>query len=100
EGHACYLCDCLDDPNGDGEYIGECINEGICCEEEGCREKGVAFVTEKGGVCHGCAENQEICRRCGCTNDDGCEVTDEIMCEWAEPGLCTVCAERGGEVAS
>ncbi len=32
------------------------------------------------------------CSACGCTQDDAC-VTDDGPFTWAEPGLCTACAD-------
>jgi hypothetical protein len=44
------------------------------------------------------AENEQICRVCGCTQENGCPEG----CWWVEPDLCSSCAERikeegGGE---
>lgn len=32
------------------------------------------------------------CRECGCMQDCACVDTNHVTCGWAEPGLCTFCA--------
>ncbi len=77
---ACFICDCLDD-----DEAGACSDPGCC--EPSCREQGVVMVTRRGGVCATCKENMDICRVCGCTNDEACDGG----CDWAEEGLCSQC---------
>jgi hypothetical protein len=36
-----------------------------------------------------------ICRECGCTENDACVDDAGRACSWAEPDLCTACADVG-----
>ncbi len=40
--------------------------------------------------------SQQVCRECGCTDEDSCLVDDGLMgivaCSWHEPDLCDGCA--------
>lgn len=38
---------------------------------------------------------RQTCRICGCWELEACGETPWEACGWAEPGLCTACAEEG-----
>jgi hypothetical protein len=42
----------------------------------------------------GCAETDQICRVCGCTDDNACE----DGCSWAEKDLCSSCVGKEKQV--
>lgn len=48
---------------------------------------------EEGEGVDSSAADPMTCRSCGCTQDNAC-VTENGPCAWAEPGLCTACAEK------
>ena len=41
-------------------------------------------------------DEDEICRECGCTQNNAC-VRQGETCGWAEPGLCTACTPDAGD---
>lgn len=38
-----------------------------------------------------------VCRDCGCTETNACVEASGDACYWAEPGLCSFCAENAFE---
>ncbi len=40
-----------------------------------------------------------VCRVCGCTEDNACEMESGEPCHWVEPDLCSACVEEDTEAA-
>lgn len=38
---------------------------------------------------------QDVCRVCGCTDDDACVDLDDLPCFWVAVDLCSACADIG-----
>lgn len=47
-------------------------------------------------TCAGCLNDEQICRKCGCTDDDCGQCVEKTgqACHWVEDDLCSACVVK------